>query len=244
MVTVGKGLAWGSLVLVALLVTLATTVGLGAAGWGAGLACGVAIGGAVARAEVETFGPADLVTLTRAVLGCALAAMVADSFLREPATATIVGLAVLALLTDAVDGWLARTTGTTSAFGARLDGEVDAFLILVLSVHVAAEVQGWVLAIGLARYLFAAAGWVWPWMRAQLPPRYWRKWVTAVQGITLTVAAAAVLPDWLTTLVLLFAAALLAESFGRDVVWLWHRRPAGRGRRAGDASTRLHLPGP
>jgi phosphatidylglycerophosphate synthase len=244
MVRVDKGLALGSVVLVALLVALATTVGLAASGWSVALACGVAIGVAVARTAIETFGPADLVTLGRAVLGCALAALVADSFFGEPATAVIVGLAVVALVTDAVDGRVARATGTISAFGARLDGEVDAFLILVLSVYVAAEVQGWVLAIGLARYLFAAAGWVWLWMRSQLPPRHWRKWVTAVQGIVLTAAAAAVLPDWLDILTLLVAAALLAESFGRDVVWLWRRRPSGPGRRAGDASARLHLPGP
>ncbi len=55
------------------------------------------------------------------------------------------------------------------------------------------------LAIGVARYAFAAAGWVLPWMRGQLPPRYWRKVVTATQGIVLTVAAAAVAPLWLTT---------------------------------------------
>jgi phosphatidylglycerophosphate synthase len=244
MLAVGKGLALGSALLATLLATLGTTVGLGAFGWGAGLACGVVIGVAVSRADVEALGPADLVTLTRAALACALAALVTESFLHEPASATIVGLAVVALATDAVDGRVARSTGTTSRFGARLDGEVDAFLILVLSVYVAAEVQAWVLAIGLARYLFAAAGWIWPWMRAQLPPRYWRKVVTAVQGIALTGAAAAVLPGWLTMVALVAAAALLAESFGRDVVWLWRRRPAGRERRASGALVRLHLPRP
>ena len=75
--------------------------------------------------------------------------------------------------------------------GARLDGEVDAFLILVLSVYVARDAGAWVLAIGLARYLFLAAGWVLPWMRAPLPSRHWRKVVCATRGIVLTVAAAA-----------------------------------------------------
>ena len=46
-------------------------------------------------------------------------------------------LAVVALALDAVDGRVARRTGTVSPFGARLDGEADAFLMLVLSVHVA-----------------------------------------------------------------------------------------------------------
>ena len=34
---------------------------------------------------------------------------------------------------------------------------------------------------------------------------------------------------WLTTAALVVALALLAESFGRDVLWLWHRRSPRRG---------------
>jgi hypothetical protein len=61
-------------------------------------------------------------------------------------------------------------------------------------------------------------------MRATLPPRYWRKVVAAVQGVALVVAAAGVLPEPVTLFALLLAAALLLESFGRDVLWLWQRR--------------------
>jgi hypothetical protein len=77
-----------------------------------------------------------------------------------------------------------------------------------------------VLAIGAARYLFLVAGWLQPWMRAPLPPRYWRKTVAAIQGITLTVAAADVFPRRATEAVLVVALGLLTESFGRDVWWL------------------------
>ena len=72
--------------------------------------------------------------------------------------------------------------------------EVDAFLILVLSVYVAHSAGAWVLAIGLARYLLLAAEQVLPWLRRPTPPRYWGKVVAALQGIVLTVAAADVLP--------------------------------------------------
>ena len=116
--------------------------------------------------------------------------------------------------------------------GAQFDGEVDAFLILVLSVYVARSAGAWVLAIGAARYAFLAAGWPLPWMREPLPPRYWRKVVAATQGIVLTVAAADVLPAAVTVVALVAALALLAESFGRDVWWLWsnrHRRARSSG---------------
>ena len=69
------------------------------------------------------------------------------------------------LVLDAVDGYVARRTATVSAFGARFDMETDAFLILVLSACVAGQWGWWVLVLGLARYLFVAAGWALPWLR-------------------------------------------------------------------------------
>ena len=233
--------AVGMVALVALLAALGVTVGLGVVGWVIGLTCGVVTNVAVtyglSRSGVGAPGPADLVTLTRATVACAVAALVADAFVGQPAVIALVTLAVVALSLDAVDGWLARRTGTASAFGARFDGEVDAFLILVLSVYVARSVGAWVLAIGAARYVFAVAGWGLPWLRRQLPPRYWRKVVTATQGVVLTCVAADVLPRSVSYAALAVAAALLAESFGRDVWWLWNRR-AGAGVDRSAAGTR------
>jgi phosphatidylglycerophosphate synthase len=230
MLAVRSGPAVGLTALVALLAALGMTVGLGGLGWVVGLACGVvlntAVAGGVARNGVTALGPADLVTLSRATLACGVAALIADSFVRPPAVTTLVALAVVALVLDAIDGRIARHTRTTSTFGARFDGEVDAFLMLVLSVYVARDVGGWVLAIGGMRYAFAVAGWAVPWLRRQLPPRYWRRVVTAVQGVVLTVAAADLLPPWVTEAGLIAALALLAESFGRDVWWLWRHRRA------------------
>ena len=87
---------------------------------------------------------------------------------------------------------MARRTGTATPLGARIDGEADAFLILLLSIVVSQDYGGWVLAIGAARYALLLAGWLIPWLAAPLPPRYWRKVVAAVQGIVLTVAASGV----------------------------------------------------
>jgi phosphatidylglycerophosphate synthase len=227
--TLRSGLAVGMVAQVALLAALEITVGLSAFGWFVGLSCGVVTNALVARGAArggaDGFGPADLVTLTRAILACGVAALVTDSFLQPSAVRTLVALSVAALLLDAVDGWVARRTRTASMFGARFDGEIDAFLILVLSVYVASFAGAWVLAIGAMRYAFGLAGWWSLWLRRQLPPRYWRKVVAAIQGIVLTSAAAHVMPRSLTTVTLAVALALLAESFGRDVWWLWgHRR--------------------
>ncbi len=214
---------------VLLLTALAATVGLGPVGWIVGLGSAVLVDAALARGLIrgptERLGPAGWVTLMRATLALGVAALTADSFVRDVPVALFVALAATALALDYVDGEVARRTGTASELGARLDGEVDAFLILALSVYVAPIVGAWVLAIGAARYAFLAAGWLLPWMRAQLPRRDWRKTVAATQGIALAVAAADVLPLALTRIGLAAALALLAESFGRDVLWLWRHRP-------------------
>jgi phosphatidylglycerophosphate synthase len=202
--------------------------GLGTAGWAVGLACGGVISVALARGlshwSVDRLGPADRVTLARATLAAGVAALVADSLSESVPAALLVSLASAALILDAVDGRIARRTHTTSALGAQMDGEVDAFLILILSVYVARSAGAWVLAIGAARYAFLGAGYVLPWLRAPLPARHWRKVVCAAQGIVLTIAAAGVLPTAIADAALGVALVLLAESFGRDVWWSWSRR--------------------
>lgn len=230
----GRQLSAGAGGQAVLLAALSAGIGLGAAGWLAGIAytlgLWVLLSIAVRRARAGTLGPAGLVTLGRAVLVGGVTALVTDRLVSADAPVagapvlTLVVIATVALVLDAVDGQIARRSGTASALGARFDMEVDAFLILVLSSQVAALLGPWVLAIGLMRYGFAAAGRLLPWMRAPLPARYSGKAVAALQGIVLVVAAAGVLPYPLTVALVSAALALLAWSFGRDVVWLWRAR--------------------
>jgi phosphatidylglycerophosphate synthase len=218
--------AVAAVVQVVLLCGLSARVGLGPVGWLAGIAYGVGLWAlltaAVRRAEVSTLGPADLVTLARAALVGGVTALVADGLWSgDTAVVPLVVTATVALVLDAVDGQVARRSGTASALGARFDMEVDSFLVLVLSVHVAALLGPWVLAIGVMRYAFVAASWIAPWMRSPLPTRYSAKAVAALQGIVLVVAASEVPPQPLTVALVCAALAMLVWSFGRDVVWLW-----------------------
>jgi hypothetical protein len=241
-----------------LIAGLAATVGLSGAGlspagWAVGVTCGVITNAALAVGRLhyraDRLTRADWVTLARAAVAFGVAALVADSFGHPVPVATLVSMSALALALDAVDGWVARRT-RTGKLGAQFDGEVDAFLILVLSVYVARSVGAWVVAIGAARYAFLAAGWLLPWMRAQLPRRSWRKVVAATQGIVLTVAAAGVLAPAITVGALVVALVLLAESFGRDVWWLRSNRrglqprmTAGRGPASGRGADKPVGPG-
>ena len=179
------------------------------------------------------FGRANVVTSIRSNLVGMITGVVVVSFFGPIPVWIVLALVVPTLLLDAVDGWVARRTGSVSELGARFDMEVDAFLLLVLSANVSQALGIWVLAIGLMRYAFVVAGWKFPWLRRQLPSRFWRKVVTAVQGIALAVAITGLLPV-LDAVFVAIALALLVESFGRDVLWLVARRTADLGRPAGE----------
>ena len=211
---------------IALLAVLATQVGLGLSGWvaGAGYAMGLRtlLGGAARRAGAVTLGPADVVTLARASLVTGVIALVADRWgTGAMPVGTLVVLASVALVLDAVDGKVARYTGTVSPLGARFDMEVDAFLVLVLSVYVAVLLTPWALVIGAMRYAFVVASWVLPWLSGALPTRFSAKVVAAAQGIVLVVVCARVLPAAAATTLVLLALLALLWSFGQSVAWLW-----------------------
>jgi len=218
----------GLLAQLAVLAALAGAVGLGSLGWVVGITCGVLTSAALAlglaRHGADRLGPADRVTLVRAAIAGSVAALITDSMVRSAPVTLLVVLTVVALVLDAIDGWVARRTRTASMFGARFDMEVDAFLIFVLSMYVARSTGAWVLLIGTARYAFVAGGWLLPWLRGTLPRRSWCKVVAATQGIVLTIAVADVLPSTVTDAALVGSLALLAESFGREVWGLWSQR--------------------
>ena len=223
----------GMLATAAPLGVVSATAGLDAVGWITGLVIGSAAAALLvavrARSDQPAIHPADWVTLIRALLIAAVAGLVADSFGRPVPVTALVTLSAVALVLDAADGQVARRTDTATALGTRIDGEVDAFLILLLSIVVSQDYGSWVLAIGAARYVFLLAGLLIPWLAAPLPPRFWRKVVAAVQGIVLTVAASGVPSRLVGTIAVAAALLLLAESFGRDVIWLYR---AGAGPRA------------
>jgi phosphatidylglycerophosphate synthase len=215
-------------VLLVLCAAMNVSLGLGEAGWVAGIATGVGLAVALARRGNAGLGPADHITATRAVLAGGVAALVADGLLGADHVTTLVAMTAIALALDLLDGYVARRTGSASAFGARFDLEVDAFLIAVLSIHVASAFGWWVLLIGAMRYLYVAVGRFLPWLRRPLPPRRSAKIIAAVQGVTLAVAASGLLPERLVRLALVLALALLIESFGQDCWSQWrHRHEVG-----------------
>lgn len=182
-----------------------------------GMPSWVGVGAGAARV-----GPADYVTMARAMLGSAcvaLAVLVLNSRLTPP-TWWFAPPAVLALVLDGVDGQLARRTGTASAQGARYDMECDAMLLMILCIPAALTHGLWVLLIGLMRYLFVIVALLVPKLRGTDAPTLFARVVALIQGVALVVAVSPVLPYRMNLIVLAIALILLVISFGRQTVTL------------------------
>lgn len=170
------------------------------------------------------FGAANQITTLRAILVALVAALAGEPALPAIAAAAVAA-SVAATLLDGVDGWLARRNHIASSFGARFDMEIDALLILALSVlawrH--EKAGAWVVVSGLLRYAFVSAGTVAPWLRAPLPASRRRQTICVIQIAVLTLV---MLPATEPPISSGFAAAALAAlsySFLIDTVWLWRR---------------------
>lgn len=167
------------------------------------------------------FGWPNAVTTVRAI-GVALVAAFIGEFSSAGASVWIIALALAATALDGVDGGLARRTGTASAFGARFDMEIDALLIMALSVLTweYGKAGAWIILSGLLRYLFVAAGWMWSFMQRPLPPRFRRKAVCVAQILGLLLALLPQVQRPASTAIAAASLALLAWSFGVDTAWL------------------------
>jgi phosphatidylglycerophosphate synthase len=188
------------------------------------------------------FGPANQVTMIRVALVALVAGLIGEPNLSAYATAAALVSGVVTAL-DGVDGWLARRTRLTSAFGARFDMEVDALLILVLSILAwqYGKAGSWIVLAGLMRYLFVAAGWLFPWMARPLFPSRRRQAVCVLQivGSSLVMLPVVTPPASIWMAATLLGA--LSASFLVDVLWLWRMRKGETDRTTDPATSWLAL---
>jgi phosphatidylglycerophosphate synthase len=188
---------------------------------------------AVVRRAPPRITPADRVTLTRAVLASGCAAIISMAWFGSTPHRSwgLFTLVVATLLLDLVDGWVARSTGTATADGALLDMQVDAGVLVILSIAVAPMVGAWVLLIGAMRYVYVALSWRWPVLNTSLPRSHFRRAVAGIQAGVLAAALAPVVPVDVATIALLVALVLLLTSFSGQIVAIQRRtrRPRPRG---------------
>jgi phosphatidylglycerophosphate synthase len=154
----------------------------------------------------------------------------------------VVLLGTAAFLLDAVDGRVARLTGSATVEGSRLDSDTDAALVLVLSCAAAGTLGLWPLGIGLMYYAFLAAAWFRPSLKDPLPSSTVRRVIGAAQPTALLFALLPGVPSSLGAMVLGPALGLLAYSFGRDVVELERLRRAAPDPVAGSPASCAETP--
>ena len=170
-----------------------------------------------------TLGLCNVVTQARFVIvGAVTAALVGGG--GDPVA--ILALATAALALAGVDGWLARSGGRVSDFGARFDMEVDSAFALVLALHALASGTAgpMVLVLGAMRYAFVAAAQVLPWLGGPLPERFSRKAVCVIQIAALILIQWPGLSEAMAEGLVIGAAGALVWSFGLDIRHLWRHR--------------------
>ncbi|MEP4194785.1 MAG: CDP-alcohol phosphatidyltransferase family protein [Aliishimia sp.] len=171
----------------------------------------------------DVFGACNAVTLGRA----GLVAVLAGAISIPVSTWAIFGVSVIAFALDGVDGWLARRTGLTSAFGARFDMEVDTLLGAVLAVILllTAEVGPAILVLGFSRYVFVLTGLKWSALQGDLPESYRRKAICVLQIGALIILIFPLTPVAMMLPISLFAATALLYSFAADALYLLRNTP-------------------
>jgi len=157
------------------------------------------------------FHPANLVTFLRLIL------LFAIGFYFSQMPPLLVGIiALVVLLMDGLDGYLARKYQTSSLFGEYLDMETDAFYVLgMTSILYQLDYFGhWILAIGLLRYVyFLVLKNVKP--PAQKEARVFRARLIAVI-LMATLAACLILPSAIYEPAMGIASVLVVYSFGES----------------------------
>lgn len=166
---------------------LAAAAALAAGAWLAAAAGAFSLGICVALQRGRwtpsgRFGAANALTLLRLGLTVGLGAMCATP---PGATAAALVLAIFAL--DGVDGWLARRHGDASTFGAYLDMECDALLVLVctLALFQHGRLGAFILLPGLLRYLYLLLAMMVPAAGGETPHTRLERYVFSVLVVSL-----------------------------------------------------------
>jgi len=209
--------------LAALSAALLAALGLNAVGVIAMLAFTAVTAAAWRRADLldRPLGWANRVTVLRGHLAAILLGSLTGSY----APWTTAAVAIAAVASDIADGWLARRFAQASEFGARLDMETDAALILVLCVVLIAQGRGHasLLIVGLARYAFIGAGLLVSALRAPLVASERRRVAAAAVMALLVVALLPGIAVPHALLAGMAATAITIASFAIDIAWLLRR---------------------
>lgn len=165
------------------------------------------------------FGLPNWITLIRNILVAFIISIFMTHHLTPEKELFILGLSILFLTLDGLDGYFARKLNLCSDFGARFDMESDAFFILVLSSAIVLfyEAPAWVLMIGAMRYIYVFLQQIIPALKRPIKDRYSRKSICVFQTASLLTPLVPGLSSDVWIPLLMISLILLTFSFARDI---------------------------
>ncbi len=167
-------------------------------------------------------GLANCITTAR-VIGI-LALLIFQAYL--PLLAFFV-LGILILIADGLDGYFARKYHTVSEFGDFFDKETDAFFVLAFCIILMEQglAGAWVIIPGLMRYIFVLILYLFRIEHIVLDKSFRRRFVG--MWFMGTIMACFVLPQPVYIAGMLFATAMLAYSFVKDIFLMLQNKRQG-----------------
>jgi phosphatidylglycerophosphate synthase len=162
-----------------------------------------------------SFGAANAFTLLRLGMTAGLAPLCLSP--PGPAAAALVSV-IFAL--DGVDGWIARRNGQASLFGAHLDMECDALLVLLCSLvlYQHARLGAFILVPGLLRYLYVVLLLLVPAAGGEAPRSNIARYAFALMMVSLV---ASLWPLPFHAVAAQVATFAIAASFARSIYYGW-----------------------
>ena len=164
--------------------------------------------------------------LPNAVTGLRLVGVVAALVLLHGRFAPFAIVVVAAWGLDGLDGLIARRLQVETAFGALLDAEVDALLVLAAAVELwsSGKLGPWALLGGVLRYAYVLCLATFPPRRGPLPRSQFARYAFGV--VVLSLASALILPTPFAAIAAGAGTAWLGLSFSRSFWWLYGERPS------------------
>ena len=157
------------------------------------------------------YGPGNWVTLIRLI---GLVFLI--SFYNRIDYPLIGSLAFLLIALDAVDGFIARKTNTTSEFGAWFDMETDAFYVAIMGIIIyqSGLIGPWILIPGFLRYVYSLGVWIFKVSEKQETGSKIGKYIAGFMFVALPLPF--IIPINIASPVLMIASAAIVFSFGRS----------------------------
>jgi len=161
------------------------------------------------------YGPGNWVTLVR------LTGLLFLLFYYTQIDTFLIGvIALLLIMLDAVDGYVARKTNTVSEFGAWFDMETDAFYVALMGLilYQSGLIGLWILIPGFLRYIYSLGVWMFNASEKQETSSKIGKYIAGFMFVSLPLPF--IIPSDIATPILILASLAIVFSFARSTYLL------------------------